>query len=243
MPTLTAALLDAWEQAGDQRPGARALTLLAAGEPQTPRDVLGRLSAGARDRRLLQLRERLFGQWLSSVVDCPLCGEALEFELTVGELLLSGPDPDPQEEHEAWDGDLHLRFRLPDSAQLEQLKEDEPHEALRTLRQACVLRLERQGTPLAVQDSPPEVWALLDREMAALDPQAQLELNLSCPACAHTWAAPFDVGRYLWAEVRAWGEGVLTDVHELALAYGWAEPEILTLSPSRRQRYLELLRG
>jgi hypothetical protein len=35
---------------------------------------------------------------------------------------------------------------------------------------------------------------------------------------------------------------VLGDVHELARAYGWSEPEVLALSPWRRAAYLALVR-
>lgn len=241
MMTLTEALLDAWEQAAPQPPARRALTLLAAGEPDgQPQDW----SVGARNRRLLQLRARLFGSRLSSVVDCPLCGSQLEFDLLVGDLLLPGPDPDPGTVHDAWDGDLRVSFRLPDSVQLAGVAGiGGVPGATHRLRETCLLQAERTGEPLELSRTPEAIWALLDREMAALDPLARLELDLSCPDCAHHWTAPLDPGEYLWAEVCAWSEGLLRDVHELALAYGWSQPDILALSPGRRERYLNLLRG
>jgi hypothetical protein len=33
---------------------------------------------------------------------------------------------------------------------------------------------------------------------------------------------------------------LLAEVHSLARAYGWTEPEILALSPQRRAAYLEM---
>ena len=46
---------------------------------------------------------------------------------------------------------------------------------------------------------------------------------------------------YLWHEVDAWALRLLRDVHRLARAYSWREADILALSPSRRQCYLDLL--
>lgn len=241
MTTLTEAMLDAWEQGFGQAPGRRALTLLAAaGAPGTPEQW----SAGARNRRLLELRARLFGPLLSSVVDCPQCGAALEFELSAFDLLPDVPDPEPAAAHEAQEGDVHVTFRLPDSAQLAAVGvPGDVTGAVQALRGACILHLEGRGEALSAAELPDTVWARLDREMAALDPLGTLELELVCPDCGHGWTAPLDVGEYLWMELGAWSEGVLRDVHELALAYGWSQAEILTLAPGRRERYLNLLRG
>lgn len=244
--TLTEALLSAWEQADGLSPTAQAWALLDA-DPGLDAGPLDRLSTGARNRRLLELRARLFGPQLSSVVECPQCGERLEFDLMVGELLPAGldcPEPDTQAVHEAWDGDLHLTFRLPTLQEVSAASATgELEGARRHLRRTSLLRAEQAGVELNLQADALQVWALLDREMEALDPLANLELSLSCPDCGHHWAAPFDVAGYLWTEVRAWGEETLMDVHVLALAYGWPEADILALSPVRRQRYLDLLRG
>ena len=41
---------------------------------------------GVRDDQLLQLRQRLFGATLESVVRCPRCGESLEIKVDAHEL-------------------------------------------------------------------------------------------------------------------------------------------------------------
>lgn len=244
--TLTEAILNAWEHADGLSPTAQARALLDA-EPGLDDAPLDRLSTGTRNRRLLELRVRLFGPQLSSVVACPQCGEQLEFDLMVGELLPGGlvcPEIDTQAVHEVWDGDLHLTFRLPTLEEVSAASATgELEDARRHLRRTSLLRAEQAGVELNPQADASQVWTLLDRELEALDPLANLELSLSCPDCGHPWAAPFDVAGYVWSEVRAWGEATLLDVHVLALAYGWPEADILALSPVRRQRYLDLLRG
>jgi hypothetical protein len=46
---------------------------------------------------------------------------------------------------------------------------------------------------------------------------------------------------FFWNEIEAWACRVLHDVHTLAGAYGWSEREVLRLSPTRRQMYLEMV--
>ena len=84
--------------------------------------------------------------------------------------------------------------------------------------------------------------AVVTDGMSAADPQADVELALACQSCGATWSAPFDIAGFLWAEIHAWAQQLLRDVHLLARAYGWREPDVLALSPVRRNLYLELMR-
>jgi hypothetical protein len=77
--------------------------------------------------------------------------------------------------------------------------------------------------------------------MAEADSQADVRINLSCPACEHQWQAAFDVLSFFWSEITAWAHRILSDVHALAYAYGWREADILNMSPRRRRYYLTLL--
>jgi hypothetical protein len=77
--------------------------------------------------------------------------------------------------------------------------------------------------------------------VAAADPQAEIELALTCPACGLLWRTPFDVVNFLWQEIDAWAASLLGEVHILASNYGWSERDILALSPLRRAYYLDLI--
>ena len=46
-----------------------------------------------------------------------------------------------------------------------------------------------------------------------------------------------DIRAVLWAEVEAWANELLHDVHALASAYGWSESDVVRLSPWRREWY------
>jgi hypothetical protein len=76
--------------------------------------------------------------------------------------------------------------------------------------------------------------------MAEVDPQADLQVELSCPACGEEWQAQFDIESLVLCEICSGAQNILSEVHRLARAYGWSETEILNLSPWRRQFYLGL---
>ena len=66
---------------------------------------------------------------------------------------------------------------------------------------------------------------------------------MTCPACGRFWQAAFDIASYLWSELDALAQRLLGEVHTLARAYGWREADVLSMSPWRRQFYLEMVRG
>ena len=82
----TVDLVDVWEQGWARGPAERALLLLGRTFPYTSTEELEAMPLGVRDDHLLQLRERLFGATLESVVRCPGCGESLEISVNAHEL-------------------------------------------------------------------------------------------------------------------------------------------------------------
>jgi len=68
-------------------------------------------------------------------------------------------------------------------------------------------------------------------------------LELSCPVCRQNWRLSFDIGAFLWAEINSLAKRLLREVHTLARAYGWREADILSMSATRRQAYIELVLG
>jgi hypothetical protein len=76
------------------------------------------------------------------------------------------------------------------------------------------------------------------RDLAVSPPDA---FELTCDACGTRSSSAFDIRTFFWRELAARARHILLGVHELARAYGWRESEVLSLSPTRRQRYLELV--
>lgn len=242
-------LLATWERGLSQTSVRRLISLLAGVYPGLSEEQLWLLPIGQRDGLALAARERLFGGRLASIAQCPACAQPLEFELDVADLRLSNlppelpPDAAPHSCH--WNnGGKHyeLRFRLPDSLDL-LLAEAQPHPeaALQLLLGRCLLAAKSGRSQLKVENLPSGALAALEEAMSQVDPQANTQLDLSCPACNHRWLAALDIGSFLWREFHAWALRLLGEVHVLAKHYCWAEADILAMSPTRRRLYLEQL--
>lgn len=250
MRSLTAReLLEVWEAGLLQSMAQRALLLLALANPELSYEALARQRIGQRDAQLLTLREWLFGSQLISVASCPNCGERLQLTLNVPDLrVASGVHP---ETLTLTAGEYVIQYRLPDSTDLLALASCDSVEAGRRLMLSrCVQSVQVDAanqTADAVDQSidglPDEVSSALAAQMAQADPQADVQFDLNCPVCAHHWLAAFDVMAFLWNEIDRWAQRMLREVHLLASAYGWSEADILSMSASRRQAYLNLIGG
>ncbi|MDB5028874.1 MAG: hypothetical protein JWO66_2563 [Candidatus Eremiobacteraeota bacterium] len=240
MHTPTAStMLDAWERGLEQGPVERGLTLLAVASPDSEPVALAALCIGERDRRLLALREALFGPRATALTACPSCGEQVELELSIADLRLPPAAAEPPLTVRA-DG-YELRLRLPDSRDLLAVAAAGAVGAASRLLERCVVEARSTDGAPAVATLPPRLVAEAERRLAEADPQADLEFALTCPACAHAWAAPFDAVAFLWTELDAWAGRLFADVHALASAYGWTEGEILRMGASRRRSYLRMV--
>jgi uncharacterized protein YbaR (Trm112 family) len=234
-------LLDVWEAGFAQAPTERALALLAVACPETSRDALAALTIGARDASLLRLREGLWGPQMAAVVVCPGCQERLELTLDTGQMLASSQPALPSEIPLSI-AEYNITFRLPTSLDmLAGVVQGAPEGGRPLLLERCLLSAQEGGSPVSPETLPAEVLAGVVKSMAEADPLADIQLELNCPACEQRWRAVFDIVSFLWTEIEVWAWRMLSDVHTLARAYGWHEREILSLSPTRRQFYLEMV--
>jgi hypothetical protein len=137
-----------------------------------------------------------------------------------------------------------VRFRLPNSLDLVAIAGNGDVDATRQgLLERCLLTVHHDGAETAVDRLPAEVLDAVVGCMAEADPQADVQLDLTCPECEHRWQAAFDIVTYFWTEINAWAHRILREVHTLASAYGWREADILAMSAWRRAYYLELVGG
>ena len=153
------------------------------------------------------------------------------------------PPGDPGAVVEISHADYRVCMRPPQIIDLLQI-EGEIFSARRAaLLARCLLQVQHGGQPLAASALPEALIGLIAAQLAAADPQADVQLELSCPACGQGWSAIFDIASFLWRELDAWARRMLREVHTLALAYGWSEATIVALSNERRATYLEMVRG
>jgi hypothetical protein len=241
MNVLTAAnLLDVWERGRLQSPEQRAILLLAAAQPEQSLEQVAALSIGQRDTQLLTLREGMFGSQAISLADCPQCELRVQIDLTLNDLRVPAPD-----HADTWSlaiGEVEVSYRLPNSFDLITVARLAEVKAIRyALLERCLAEIMMAGQPHPISDLPLDVLDAIEEHMAQHDPQAQVQLTLTCPQCAHAWSATFDIATFFWAEINACAEQLLYQVHTFASVYGWHEADILSMSAHRRQAYLDLI--
>jgi hypothetical protein len=236
-------LLDAWDAGARASSAQRALLLLQTVRPESLEE-LSLMPLGWIAAQVLTLRASLLGPTLVCLVNCRECDTMVESRVEIAQLTALA-DRDPVASSEAaprrfLHADYQIEFRLPTSADLLRLH-GEPREAALTFARSLVMRASHHDAAVAVADLPVEVNTGLARAVLEHDPLAQIELELTCPACRFSWSEPLQVTEFVWTEVSAFAQRLLTDVARLASAFGWREADILTMSDQRRRRYLELL--
>ncbi len=231
-------LLQAWESGHQRHLVDRALLLLALADPAASPSDLSALSIGQRNSRLLALRRNTFGPWAECFATCPECEAALEFTLDL--TTLPSSEPVQSSGHLTTDG-LELDFRLPISKDLAAIApQTDVALARQQLIERCILQATRADQPVAINDLPESSVLALANAILDLDPPTEIQFELDCAECSHTWEALFDIAAFLWTEVETQVKRLLHEVHTLARAYGWSEADILSLSAMRRNFYLEL---
>jgi len=222
LPLTSSRLLALWEHGAARHPLDRALLLFAQAAPELPAASLADRPLGECHAALMRLRWHSFGKRMPLWLDCPACGERMEFELLPDQLPSMQP---PQESVEV----AGQRYRCPTSRDLARVASiaDAELAAQQLLvgcaEDKCAPGVHREQIEAALEDA---------------DPWADLSLTFQCPACGRDGEASFDVASYLWEEVDVSARQLLNEVHLLAHAYGWSESAIVQLSPARRSAYL-----
>jgi hypothetical protein len=123
-----------------------------------------------------------------------------------------------------------VRFRIPTIGDLlDALERPSPVSAM---RERCM----RPSGPSAT------LARRVDRALDALAPRLDGELGGICPECGRTVALQFEPMSYVLEEIRDASVGLLSQVHQIALAYHWPEEKILALDRPRRHAYVALIR-
>jgi hypothetical protein len=253
-----AELLDAWEEGSAKTSAEHAVELLALASLETSRERLTALSLGQRDAALLDLRERLFGTRMVALAVCPACGERLDLTFDTRQIrkgsheLDRTPDQEAAAEVAVSVEGYELRLRpantgdalvIADRWERSQAAgiEDGLEVARGLLLKRCLLSADHAGLAMEAEQIPAEVAEVAVQRMAEADPMADIQLAMTCPACAREWSAALDMVSFLWSEIEVWAWRLLNEVHTLASAYGWPEREILAMSANRRQCYLHMV--
>ena len=206
------------------RRGAALLALAAA-----PGEDTMALPIGERDGRLLALRAATFGRDLTAIASCPACAERVEVTLDAAGFA---ENPSARNEVEVRAAGRVIRARVPNGHDV--LAAMTSDDARRALLERCIV----DGDARTLPD---EVLTAVEEELERADPRADLRLVLTCPTCDAKWDDGFDITSFFWTEINLAATRLARQVHTLAAAYGWREPDILAMTPWRRQLYVELV--
>jgi hypothetical protein len=233
-----------WEAGQEQQPTVQALVILTAALSQWTWDDLARLPLKRRDGLLFALRRELLGARLDSVVECPECRATLEFALDTSEIGVVDDQggPDPVLSLDA--SDQRVEYRLPDSTDIAAIfGYADVEQARRALLEHCVLRVTDGAGDVPASALSAGALAALAADFSERDAAAEVEIDLTCPDCGHGWQVALDIASFFWSELSAQARRLLREVDALARAYGWREVDILSMSATRRQAYLDMVLG
>lgn len=230
---------------------ARCVRRIGGIEPATIDDVRD-LTVGDREALLLNLRRLSFGERISSVTTCPApeCGEPMDLELEVKDLLLQPKEPSATPVGESrldigGDATWTVSYRAVTGADQEAVARQARsgiEDAVALLLDRCVLEItDITGAPVPTEKAIESLRDRLPQLLSDHDPQAEIRLSLRCPVCEHAFEVIFDTADYLIAELSARGRTIFDEVHLIARRYHWSEAEILSLGVGRRRRYLALI--
>lgn len=212
-----------------------ALVIATPGEPAPPR--ADDLVASDRDRLLVAIYQRAFGDRIENTIACARCGNPFDIDFSLGGLAGSleknatGSTRARSLGGNRFETSDGLRFRLPtgrDELAIAALPADEAESGL--LRCCAVEDSTASADAAALQELLSEVAPLVD-----------LELDARCPGCHHTHALQFDIQSYLLGALLGERPRFAQEIHRIAIAYGWSLQEILSLGRRERRHFIELI--
>jgi hypothetical protein len=247
MSTTAAALLEAWEAGAVAPMPDRATSLLESLGALPDGVTAGELTVGQCDARLFALRRAIFGETLEVVANCPDCDTEVELDLDLAALqppISDGPLTPVAVHAERYT----VVCRIPSNLDLSELAAGGTVES-RDLVGRCALEVRVEASPvederteggraMTAADLPDSALAMILDELAKSDPGACTTLRVRCP-CGSEFVDELDIRSVVWTDLTDYVGRTLTEVHQLAQAYGWSEREILSLDGWMRRWYLE----
>jgi hypothetical protein len=209
-----------------------------------PGFVAASLTSPDRDRLLVAVHQRCFGDRIDATVGCVACHEPFQLDFHLQDLLeglVDGQDV-PAGARRADLGGAVLdvpqlgRVRVPTGADQLALRDLPLDEARRELAARCLLDAVEPAADVGEADLDALETALEERA-----PIVDLDLVASCPACGSSQPVHFDIQTYLLRSILADRPQLLADLHCLAAAYRWSPADILALTRSERLSLVRLV--
>jgi hypothetical protein len=243
------AVLTAWERTRELPEQEAALAVLALALPEHNINELANLPLSERNALLLELRAATLGWRMHGFAVCPECDAQLELVLDARELAegIRGEDtPRPNEI-------AGYTMRAANTLDLLAATAAESEEHARSILVARTVNVTRAELDQANQFASPRrtghwlesqpqpiVDLLLDR-FEQMNAAAEIRAQFHCADCRSRACVDVDIVHFFLREIAGAARRLMTDIHELASAYGWSERSIAIMSDARRAAYVEML--
>lgn len=216
-----------------------AVMIASPGGPPLPRAE--DLVAADRDRLLVAIYQRAFGDRVENTLKCTNCRNPFDIDFSLGRLAgsLENTSQAPrahavaENRFETADG---LRFRLP-TGRDERVLAALPLAEIESGLLHCCLETNPDSivTPISADAE------TLQDLLAEVAPLVDLELDARCPECRHAHALQFDIQSYLLGAILGERPRLAQEIHRIAIAYGWGLQEVLSLTRPERRQFIELI--
>lgn len=233
-----------WDECSNMPVLAKTLLLLQQACNISDNSVITSMSIGERNARLLQLQEWIFGNKMFHITYCQNCNEKLEWETDTTSMFLQNINNNfIAENYTLQFKGYEISYRLINNLDILNIQKNNiSHtEAKASLLQSCLLEAKKSNKIIAIEKLPNTVFDAIEKQMAVNDPQANMQFNLHCPACKHSWQAAFDIMNFFWEEVNIWAERMMQEIYILSHYLHWTEKDILRMPAQRRQKYLQMI--
>ncbi len=217
--------------------GCLAVVLESVGEQAADADLVRSLTVPDRQflMRLLGIRLGSDRIWLTP--SCSHCGKAFDVPVTQSELPVKPPGEGfPEATVETSLG--NIRVRVPVGRDQEAIAGiSDAQEARKVLARYCIVDAELMNRRV-VKLTETDLLAI-EAAVERISPELTVSVRADCPECRSPQSVPVDPYQCL-----RWNfSGIFEEVHTIASAYHWSESQILSLTRSRRKRYLSLIRS
>ncbi len=218
-------------------------------------DIVRDFLVADRQYLLLKLREVTFGEEVQATIPCPWpdCGKKVDIDFSLVDIpVRESEDKGPTYKMElsvnaAFESEhREVIFRLPTGGDQEvispYLYENEAN-ALTMLLNRCIQQIgpiQNTGEGLFSRLSPLARMEI-EKQMEAVAPRVELDMDAICPECGREFTVPFDLQDFFFGELRTSQDLLCREVHYLAYHYHWSEKEIMDMPREKRRKYIEVL--
>jgi hypothetical protein len=204
-------------------------------------DLAHELLIGDREFAVMKLREMTWGPNVTAVLRCPNeeCAKPLEISLSLEQMAV---EPRPgSSRYFRFSGSAgvpeDIQYRLPNGSDQEAVAGiKDGATAVMTLLARCT-GLE----PSIIEMIPAATRNQIEEEIERLAPQAEAELEATCPECGRLFSSQISWPEVCLDEMQHNSATIEREVHFLALHYHWRESDVLSMTHAKRRRYLALL--